>query len=105
MKYKHFLKAGWQNANDLHNHHILRVSFGHWLLIFQSTGKEHRFFDDVMHLASLIHATACMVLRRDKNFDNLIDFNKDDHKCNPPVGDVELDVEDFDLLHGPCWSV
>ena len=38
------------------------------------THNSHRFFDDMMHLASLLHATACMSLRWDVDFDNLVSF-------------------------------
>ena len=37
-----------------------------------------------MHLASLLHAAACLVLRCDFDLDNLITFDPKDVSCNPP---------------------
>jgi predicted membrane chloride channel (bestrophin family) len=51
---------------------------------FVKQNNSHRFFDDVMHLSSLLHATACMMLRCDYQFKNLVPFNADDVACNSP---------------------
>lgn len=40
----------------------LKEAFAKWEE-FVKQQNPHRFFDDIMHLASLLHATACMSLR------------------------------------------
>ena len=54
-----------KNAGRSDEQKLQRV-FDHWTDWYHQT-LNHRFFDDVMHLASLLHATACMVLRQDRH--------------------------------------
>lgn len=65
------------------NEKKVRDCFETWNDYFHQA-KDHRFFDDVMHLASLLHATACMVLRHDSDFGNLITYSRDELESNPP---------------------
>ena len=59
-------------------------AFGKWSEYVKQQNP-HRFFDDVMHLASLLHACACMNLRWDVDFNaNLIAFDPDNPESCPP---------------------
>ena len=57
-----------KNAGRSDEQKLQRI-FDHWTDWYHQT-LNHRFFDDVMHLASLLHATACMVLRQDRHVTN-----------------------------------
>ena len=97
------LKAKLVNIMRSQDAKFLAYAFNKWKGHFQQKTK-HRFYDDVMHLASLMHASACMVLRRDHDFDNLVEFKPGDPISNPPVGVTELPPHQFTALYGKVWS-
>ena len=103
------IKAIFCRVKEIHAEYELQHAFEHWrhLRHFRQWkhAKQHRFFDDVMHLSSLLHATACMKLRRDNNFDNLIEFSPNDPECNPPSSDIHLPSTTFYELHGSFFTL
>ena len=63
------------------------------------------FFNDVIHLASLLHAVSCAELRSDHVLDNLRVFRRDDPSVNPPADDAEVDPELFEPINGAWYSL
>ena len=63
------------------------------------------FFNDVIHLASLLHAVSCAELRSDHVLDNLRVFRRDDPAVNPPADDAEVDPELFEPINGAWYSL